>query len=831
MVAPGTYTESITINKRNVTILGNSAETTILDAEGAENTCTITSDNIELYGFTIKNGNGILITNSNGNRIVNCIFPDNSYDVNLTNSRDNQLINTTFESVNFNDAISDISVLWPIDLKVTDNRSGFIPNAHLEIADTFGTTIFDGYTEDVGRIPQMLLQEYYQNITTQIYYKPYTISVMKNGYLDFSEEFIIESYSPMTFKLQNHNLPLALISGEIIQEVDMDSEIFFDGSESTGRSITHRWLFGDGGFSSSSTPSHTYTSPGAYQVNLTVTDDYNNASSTSIVVIVENVIPIVRADSDRKSVFEDEAIQFVAYNSWDTASDVLNFYWDFDDGTNSSDDFPTHVYHEAGVYTVSLTAMDMFGGKSTKTINVTVSNNEPWIMETNVTGMLYPGKPLQFSVTAYDTLSDVPNLKYTWDFGDGTISQEKYVTHMFHEAGMFYATVTVIDDNGDSDSESMLVVIADPVITTSGSSTSIFQDETVFFNASHELDDSSFVYTWYFGDGSAAVGNNVSHTYTVRGNFTPILTVNDGIQNNTMLLQTISVHNVIPTAVIHGNVISVMEDEEVTFRANRSYDSPSDMSRLTYTWRVGFDSFYQGDTLTISFSNQYSETVLLIVSDGEATDLNQTGFIVLNGAPVATASSPQEGVIEFGSSIILDASASTDTPSDINGLNYTWKIGNDEAFGKVASYRVKKAGQVTVTLIVRDYDNFTSEDTLTFDVSKKDDTSEDAMNLLSMSLIIIIIALIVVIGFLIAKLRDEKLYKEMKAEQADEKKLVVEEEAIVVEGTMDNEDFKQKDVVQEATVEVAEELDGPPTNAEIEMDREDADDEIFKPPN
>jgi len=158
-MAPGTYSESIIVNKRNVTIIGESSEMTLLDADGADTACTITADNVELNGFTIMNGNnnGILIIDSSGNRIVNCAFPDNSYDLNLSNSKDNQLINSTFETVNFNDASSDISVLWPVDLKVTDNRSGFIPNAHLEVADTFGTTIFNGYSDNEGRIPQMNL--------------------------------------------------------------------------------------------------------------------------------------------------------------------------------------------------------------------------------------------------------------------------------------------------------------------------------------------------------------------------------------------------------------------------------------------------------------------------------------------------------------------------------------------------------------------------------------------------------------------------------------------------------------------------------------------------
>ena len=102
-VAPGTYVKSIIVNKRNIIILGDFPETTILDAGGAPTTVTLVADNVEINGFTITNGNdnGILMVNSSGNRIVNCVFPDNSYDLNLTNSRNNVLRPVHIQNLRF----------------------------------------------------------------------------------------------------------------------------------------------------------------------------------------------------------------------------------------------------------------------------------------------------------------------------------------------------------------------------------------------------------------------------------------------------------------------------------------------------------------------------------------------------------------------------------------------------------------------------------------------------------------------------------------------------------------------------------------------------------
>jgi PKD repeat protein len=62
------------------------------------------------------------------------------------------------------------------------------------------------------------------------------------------------------------------------------SAVSFDGARSSDRdgSITsYSWNFGDGGTSTASQPSHSYAKAGTYTVGLTVTDNFNNSSSTS----------------------------------------------------------------------------------------------------------------------------------------------------------------------------------------------------------------------------------------------------------------------------------------------------------------------------------------------------------------------------------------------------------------------------------------------------------------------------------------------------------------------------------------------------------------------
>jgi len=532
----------------------------------------------------------------------------------------------------------------------------------------------------------------------------------------------------------------------------------------------------------------------------------------SIAVIVENVLPTAHADADTNLAFEDEQIMFDASNSWDTPSDIVSFLWDFGDGTQTTYVSPTHAYQNEGEYEVSLTAMDMFGGESKAMLSISVTNIEPGIVETNVTGMHYPGKPLHFAVTADDTPIDVSSLEYTWDFHDGTITHEQNVIHIFQEAGIFNVTVSVTDNNGASDSANILITISNPEITTSVSSTLIFQDETVFFNAFHELDDGSFVYTWHFSDGYSAEGKNVSHPFNKVGIFTPWLMVSEGKENYTIFLPEIKVQNVVPVPVIQPDKLQVTEDETVRFNASESWDSLSDLPHITYTWDFCDDSKGAGNEVIHVFPDMGNYTVTLTVSDGKTTGTTEVQIEVQNLLPVADSGTPKERKATVGELVILDASGTIDTPSDIPELNYTWKIGNDTVYGKVVSYMFSKTGEFTVSLIVRDNNGATSKDTITFRLSKESESDDAKMSTLNWILVVVIIVFLVVIGFLLSAKRDETLYREMKAE----------EEAIVVEGEIDEGSFKPKEVDLETSVEVVEGQEVEISGEEVEVVEEES---------
>jgi len=70
--------------------------------------------------------------------------------------------------------------------------------------------------------------------------------------------------------------------------VEADQEVFFSSEalDPQGLDLTYSWDFGDGGGSTESDPSHTYTAAGRYQVTLVVTDtDLNESTATASVYV------------------------------------------------------------------------------------------------------------------------------------------------------------------------------------------------------------------------------------------------------------------------------------------------------------------------------------------------------------------------------------------------------------------------------------------------------------------------------------------------------------------------------------------------------------------
>ncbi len=233
------------------------------------------------------------------------------------------------------------------------------------------------------------------------------------------------------------------------QDTTNASTWYFDGSASTGTGLNYSWSFGDGTSGSGIYPTHTYSAPGTYTVCLIVWDNTGNCADTtcSAITVTGSGGNPVNCTANFWSV---DSANYVYFINSSTGSN-LNYYWDFGDGSSSTQMHPNHMYASAGTYTVCLTVWDNAGNCADtlcSVVTVTGSTGGPacsagyvWFVDSTFnTGSTN-------TVYMFNT-STGNNLTYSWDFGDGNTSNQAYPTHQYQQNGTYTVCLTVDDGAG-----------------------------------------------------------------------------------------------------------------------------------------------------------------------------------------------------------------------------------------------------------------------------------------------------------------------------------------------------------------------------------------------
>lgn len=196
------------------------------------------------------------------------------------------------------------------------------------------------------------------------------------------------------------------------------------------------------------------------------------------------------------------------------------FFWDFGDGTTSTEFEPSHIYLEPGSYEVSLIASDSLSCNVADTSYFPITISVPTDFEAEFD---WEVNCEDMSITTTN-LTGLDFLEYIWDMGDGTILEEYEVTYYYEEPGTYEVTMQAID-NGCDDDEVIVqeITIYDQVVAALDNDD---QEGCAPFEADFSNNSAGVTFTWDFGDGSPLEnGSDPTHIYNTPGEYEVTLIV------------------------------------------------------------------------------------------------------------------------------------------------------------------------------------------------------------------------------------------------------------------------------------------------------------------
>lgn len=259
--------------------------------------------------------------------------------------------------------------------------------------------------------------------------------------------------------------------------VYLGTTITFDGSDSLcpdGHITNYSWDFGDGTERYEQKPSHKYTSTGEYEVILTVTNSYDktDTGNTTATIIGDTEPPTITIKEHGPSFNEiPNSFTFlvVAKDNVKVASVYIE-YWYGSSGKMTADmENTAGSYYQKVIIPTSTTdivhcviyANDTTGNKA-DTKNPYSDPGGPY------TG--YVTQTITFNGTgSYDLDGNISS--YEWDFGDGNNGTVETPTHKYSTKGNYTVTLTITDNEGNTNTVSTTITIKSLIKITASTHT------------------------------------------------------------------------------------------------------------------------------------------------------------------------------------------------------------------------------------------------------------------------------------------------------------------------------------------------------------------------
>lgn len=406
--------------------------------------------------------------------------------------------------------------------------------------DPDGTIVFYGWNFGDGQTAS-------QPVVDHTYHEPgdYTVTLITADDSGF-EKNRVASRADIRVSEASNVAPVAIAGGD--REIRVGEPLLFDASKSTdsdGEIIKYHWDFGDNGEGSQITMAHTYWEPGEYLAKLTVRD--NSGQKNDLADDTAKITVLPRPNAPPKIVVkaENRAIRFLpvtfdASNSTDPDGKIIEYAWDFGDGSGAAGAVVQHAYADTGEYRVKLVLTDDHRpepGRSEAAIDVTVefAQNKAPVAVLGPDLETVTGEKISFDASGSSD-ADGTILTYHWDFGDGNRSTGIAPEHVYQFPGQYIVTVTIGDSHATDAAQAadmLKVTVRDPEnmapTAVGGEDLTVRPGQVIQFDGSGSTDPDGNVlaFLWNFSTGETSTMPRPNYTFHEEGIYKVRLTVTD----------------------------------------------------------------------------------------------------------------------------------------------------------------------------------------------------------------------------------------------------------------------------------------------------------------
>lgn len=273
------------------------------------------------------------------------------------------------------------------------------------------------------------------------------------------------------------------------------------------------WDFGDGNTSIVTNPSHTYTTPGIYDVTLVV---QNLAGCLDSMIVQINVYPDPVAAFTLSSTVSCSVP--VTVNLINTSSGATGYQWDLGNSQTSTLNNPSVTYTANGTYSISLIATNSYGCSDTASYTYGIYPSPVISYTPNIT------EGCEDLTVAFSNQTQFASTYY-WIFGDGDTSTLATPTHVYDVPGTYNVTLIATSTSVCADTLTLTTpVMVYPTPVADFNYAQLYSDGIP--NGTIELTNTTVngvTYDWSFGDGLESTEVHPFHQYPEPGDYTVTL--------------------------------------------------------------------------------------------------------------------------------------------------------------------------------------------------------------------------------------------------------------------------------------------------------------------